>query len=182
MINLIPPESKKQIITEYWIRVFSVYGFLVVEVVLAVSLLLLPTYVLLKGQLVVLENKTQIESQDNNKFTEFKNTLNDANNIAFQLLSTQDAVQVSEIIKIINDEANKFVQMTSLSISGVSEGAVPVIQLRGKTMTRDDLLQFSAALEQLPVVASANVPISDLARGENFPFSLNLILSETIFE
>lgn len=57
--------------------------------------------------------------------------------------------------------------------------AARIVRVSGIAATRDSLLSFERAAQALPQAAEVILPVSDLARSTNAPFSLTIRLSET---
>jgi p-aminobenzoyl-glutamate transporter AbgT len=82
MINLIPPDAQKEVRREYWIRVVSVWLVLVGVAFVALTIVQVPIYILLKNQLAAYQSDFASASDRQEQFSEAKTALERANAVA----------------------------------------------------------------------------------------------------
>jgi hypothetical protein len=180
MINFLPPEAKAAVRKEYVIRTGSVWAVLLALVALIGAALLIPTYVLLLGQLDALAMEV-VETENATSAEAYKiahSALEKAQTLALQLRVDDTGPTPSQVLR----ETQK-AQTNSISISGFSyqysDAAPTAVEIRGVAATREALAQFSAALERNPLFARAEVPVSDLAEARDLPFTLAITLAQS---
>lgn len=81
MINLLPPEAKRVVKKEYMLRVYTIWMFLLASVILIVSVLQIPSFVLAKGQIkaLAIENHDALKMKDT--FQGAVTTISDTNEL-----------------------------------------------------------------------------------------------------
>ncbi|MFT7507785.1 MAG: hypothetical protein ACI92I_000953 [Acidimicrobiales bacterium] len=181
MINLIPPHAKKQVKTEYWVRVFSVWGLLAAIACLIIVLLLIPTYVLVRAELKVYEGLYQTASIQNDSYGELEHEVGIANEIAVRLSSIKSQITVMELIEVIEDAARGNVEITNISLVR-TEGKIGSISVAGEAYSRETLSGFRNTLEDHEFFNSVKLPISNLAKDKDVPFNIEIITTDVITE
>lgn len=181
MINLIPPEAKSVMKFEYWARVLSVWSFLFAGVGFTAALLLVPTYVLLKTQLEVLNTEFDKTRDDAASFAQIEKDIKDANYIIDQLQKEQQALVSSRIIEGVTAATNEGITLSRFMMSAETapkKGSTQSIQVQGEAQTREALAAFKTELERSPLFETASVPISDLARDVKLPFVVTITVTD----
>ena len=178
MINFIPPEAKAAVKREYIVRAASVWALLLAAVATVITVLLVPTYVLLLGQLEALSKEiVRMDEGSGTEYTEARATLGKTQQLAVELNVPTVRPTPSEILREIQN-----VQLRTIAISGFSylhDGTkVTTLTIEGIAATREALAEFSAALEKSPLFARAAVPVSELAEDHDLPFTLTLTLAD----
>lgn len=176
MINLIPPEAKKTVKYEYWIRVFTVWGFLLSGVCIIAILLLVPSYVLVESEFEALDHEVMRKSGSEETYTAAEEQVSIANRVARQLDVSEPRTSASEVLAAINNLERSGIDLRTYEISRV-DGSIQTVQIVGNAVTREALIDFKEELERSPLFESAAVPISDLARESDLPFSIIISIS-----
>ena len=176
MINLIPPNAQKQVKREYWVRVAGVWGILVATAFTIVALLYVPAYVLVKSKLSAYESIYQLANVRNESFVESEKEVTEAMTIARLLVGKNDSVSYTELIQIFNNLAGKNVSITNLHVAQ-TDGIFSSISISGVAQSRTSLVAFRDALEAHKLFESAELPLSNLAKEYDIPFSINVIPS-----
>jgi hypothetical protein len=178
MINLLPPEAHARVKREYWVRVFSVWSFLLSVAFFVTALLLTPSYVLLKSELKALELDASTQSDGEEAYLLAEEQIREANEIVKQLDVEEPKVTISEILTTVDRIAREGIELRTYSIA--REGrSVNTFQVQGTAASREALAAFKTELERDALFESANVPISDLAREEDLPFVITLTITPT---
>lgn len=177
MINLIPPEARSRIITEYWVRVGAVWLLLLGVAATAIATFLLPAYVLVGSQAGIYEVAAKEAST----------------RVAEQEVTTKVLVEASTQAKLLVDDADKqsmmeffdvvqslvdpnLIEIKSYSLTR-KDMTVQVVQVRGHAATRLSLSNFRDALTQHPLIEKVNLPISNLAKDRDIEFSIALTIA-----
>ena len=176
MINLIPPHAKKTAAREYWVRVLSVWGFLLTGVVGIALALLLPSYVFQQLQLAPIERELAQKDIVYETLGSVEGIVETANTIVAQLDEPRVLVQASEVLAEINTAATAGVSFNAFTIQR-EEKVITQVLVRGVADTRVHLANFRDALERSALFGTASVPISDLAQESNLPFSVTITMS-----
>ena len=87
MINLIPTTVRNAVIKEYWLRVLSVFLFIMSVVAVVITLLFLPVYVLVSTQVDVYAQSALQAAERVADFDVSAKTLTEANQLAQKILN-----------------------------------------------------------------------------------------------
>lgn len=177
MANLIPPAAKRNILIEYWVRVVSVWFFLLGAAALVLAILNVPVYVLIQNQLQAHSSLYNDASDQNTSFEIVETDIERANNTA-TLLATGRTVQplipyVEEIESLTTTE----VVITSLDLTRTEGAALDSISITGVAATRESLVAFSQGIEAAENFVSAEIPLSNLAKESNIPFTITAVVN-----
>jgi hypothetical protein len=169
MINILPESGRRVAVREYFLRLAAAACALVGMVALCTALMLVPSYLFAS---VARDNAqaTHPASVDAGVEKGDSALLVRSEREADMLFTFLSAPKESESLAKIIAAAGEDVTLSRLSLSG--KGAV--MQVSGKAATRDALLAFSRRLKSLPQVGSADVPISDLVKNTDVPFSVTI--------
>lgn len=174
MINLIPPQGHTVIRNEYILRVGAVYAFLLSVVLAALVTLFIPSNMLTEVQLNSLTATSDVQKNVGSEYVDADKTVRAANVLIAQLGQPTNNVFISAIIEEIVNTGGKNITFKTLQTS-TSEDRV-VINVQGTAATRAALTSFKSALEAKENIASADVPISDLAKDSDLPFVIKVTL------
>ena len=180
MINLIPPHARKQVRIEYWVRVISVWVLLVTSAFVIIGLLLIPSLVLVRSQLQVYDGAYQTASDQNDVYKSLEKEVRDANNIAQQLMSTEGTPLFTELIEDVENIAKGKVTIQSISFQRNEQGIVEKINIMGNSESRVLLVAFRNAIEQHDAFSSAELPLSNLAKDKDIPFSIEIVVDNSV--
>ncbi len=172
MINLLPPEGKKLYVQEYWVRVLSVWGFLMGAVLVGSTLLFIPSYTLIYVQLRAAGEAIET-AKSQSDVSEKENVIREANVIIDQLSLKKEYTEVSQVIEDMAAEATEELSINHFNFS-YKDDTVVGAQIQGAALSREALAQFKRSLEALPYFASVTLPISDLAREKDLPFTITV--------
>lgn len=179
MINLLPPNGKKRVVVDYWIRVLSVLCILLGVSFLFTSALLLPTYFYLSFQAHALDISELDLSQDVMSFKELEDEINIANDISDVLNETPRYIEASRVIEEINTFAGEQIFVSNISIEK-RDSQIIAVQVNGVADDRVSLVQFRDDAEANEFFSEVELPLSNLAQDRNIPFSLSLEPSEVL--
>lgn len=179
MINLIPPIVRKSIITEYWVRVLSVWFFVVAVVATATVFLSLPVYVLLSSQVDVYEQSAIEAQQRVNEYDLSAGALVRANVMAQKIFELREVEKFSSIITTIEALQGNDIVIEGFDFARQDNELAPVM-VTGEAATRQALADFREALLSQESVSDVVLPISNLAKDREIQFSLSVIFKEDI--
>lgn len=175
MINLIPPSAQKQVTREYWVRVASVWLFLLGTALLIVSILNAPVYVLVRSQLGTYLQEFTLANNQSETYKSSEATIVKSNSIAQLLTKSEQITPFSEIIDELETQATAGggVSITSFNLSR-KDGIIAPMTITGVADSRLQLSEFRDALEKNPRFESATLPLSSFAKDKEIPFSVTL--------
>ena len=178
MINLIPPRARKSVMREYWIRVVSVWLFLLGTGCLIVAVLLLPTYMMVHGQIVTLDGEVSAKGKTATSYNESATALTEASVKAALLTSRASTTPFSHYLKTLESIAGADIEVRSVEYSndGITNGR---ITLAGVAQTREALATFRDTLEAYPAFMAVVLPISALIKDRDLLFSMDITIASS---
>lgn len=176
MINLIPPHARKQVKIEYWIRVVSVWVLLSAIALLVVAVLLVPSYTLVRSQLSAYEATYQQAAEWDASYKELEVEVAEANTNAKQLLLGSDSLKFTVVLQEIETLAGASIMVDSVDMEREETGVLETFEVKGIAATRAALVAYRDAIEQHELFASAALPISNLAKDREVPFSITVTI------
>ena len=181
MINLIPPDAQKQVQREYWIRVVSVWFFLLGTAFVLVALFYVPTYLLLQLQLTGYAAEYADVTSQTGEFKDAEVAIKHANEIAILLTNEKKEVLFSTIISEIEKITTEGITINSFALSrkGVDLNTIAVT---GIAKTRANLSNFQSAIENNILFKSASLPLSNLTKDKDIPFSITITPKSSVKE
>jgi hypothetical protein len=177
MINLIPPGAKKSITLEYWLRVFSVWGFIIAAALLVGTFIMVPDYVLINLQVTAFSDSAASAEQKLSTFKDVSKDLDTANQQAKVLIDGFRFVQLSQYAERLHRLENNEVSLTQIGIDRTKDGVAP-IRLSGVAADRQALAAFRDRLLADPQVESVDLPISNLAKDKDITFNLTATIKK----
>lgn len=179
MINLIPPQAKKSITVEYWVRVGSVWALLIAFALACASFVFLPAYVLISSQV---DAYTESANSASEKIASYENVttgLIRASQEAKTAITGTNFARISDYTAIIDAAQGASISITNVSLSRTAEGITP-IQVSGVAIDRQSLAAFRDRLLSEPQFTSVDLPIANLAKDRDIPFSITITVDNTI--
>lgn len=181
MINLLPPPARMVATREYWLRVWTVWALMVAAVLAAAALLLLPSYALVSSRFAALTIETDVLAARIKTSQETELLIRNTNERASQLIESARELPHREVVAVVDRAAAGTVTLNRYALVR-DDGAFQSIAVNGVAKTRAALLQFQEELEREPIIASAAVPLADLAPGINLPFTMTLTIRPRSYE
>ncbi len=175
MINLIPSQGHTALKHEYLLRVASVYGFLFSGVLIASTILMLPTYLLISSQLSGAMDESSRVEETKRAFDVAFEEIKVANTLMAQLRKKTNVLSGTTVIEEVVRVAGAGIAFSAFNVS--TENELPSkVQVQGVAANRSALASFKNTLEASPLFLTALVPIADLARDTNLPFLITIEL------
>lgn len=174
MINLIPEEAESVVKREYVFRVGGTISLLLGAVFLVLTIALIPTYVLIGAQITTSVRQAE-ESGLSEEFARADSEVKTARNLLRQFTGDVPAVFGSTAIEEIRAAAPSGISFRFFRIEE-EKGVLKKVHVQGTASSREALASFRAAVEQSDLFAAAEVPIADLARDVNLPFTMTVTL------
>lgn len=180
MINLIPPHARKQVKTEYWVRVVSVWFFILVAAMIAVAVLYIPAYVLIQSQISAYEETFQAAEQNDGSYKKIESVIEHTNAVAQHLLQGVQTQSFSAIIDELERLSGPAVAVEEISSERHVEGHIETVRVKGVAATREKLAAYRDALQGHYMFGKAELPISNLAKDREVPFTITLTMETNI--
>ena len=172
MINLLPPEGRSFIQREYWVRVASVYMLVLSAVAASGVALLLPTYFHIAFQInAVTSDIDSVGSEE--EFAALENAIKEANAFSRILATSPEAVPATNVINELNDIAGAAISIDGVTIA-TTDDVMSSIVITGVADTRAGLVAMRDRIEAHALFDKAELPISNLAKDQNIPFSITI--------
>lgn len=183
MLNILPHEENKKILTEYRLRLAVVAVFAVAALTLASLILLVPSYMLavskynfVAGELARLEQKQGGAGQEKEITAQIRE-INKKINLFMGDEKTARQTPSEVILGIIADKD------PAVKIQSVLYDIKPDLErlvLSGRADDRDSLARFLETLKKDPSFSKVELPIGSYVKSTNIDFSL--VLERTIKE
>jgi len=176
MINLIPTKARKEVVKEYWVRVVTVWLFILSVFGAAVSLFLSPVYVLVTSQVNIYESSAVEKSEKVAEYDLSAPSLAVASRQAQMIVSLRNKFSFSEMVDILESMKGEGVSLNNFDFRR-SDLEIGSVKVQGKALTRQDLIDFRDLLLSHPKIKDIYLPISNLAKDKDIPFSISISLA-----
>lgn len=175
LTNLLPFERQHSLSRDYILRLIVVITWLLTIITCVAAALLLPTYVLLSAnseakEMRLANIKSTISSDDESAFATRLTRL--SNNVAI-LTTLANAPSASTIARTVLAVARPGITLSGLNYTPAAKSPGTLV-LSGTSATRAALRNYQLALESVPLVRSAALPISAYAKETNITFAITL--------
>ena len=176
MINLIPPEGHRAVRKEYLVRVSATYCFLFAVVFILLTVSLIPTYVLVRAQMHAYDAEVSVQTEGGEiKIAEEDTVRTEA--ILTELRKTPNTPNMSVIIREIENAATRGISFRNFSLQYTANTLDPIL-VQGVADRREDLVAFKQAVEAHALFEGADIPLTDLAKERDVPFTITIRLAE----
>ena len=179
MSNLLPPDARKGVAKEYWLRVVSVWLMLFAFACLIVGVLAFPSFVAITTTTEDMASTGGEEAAETAELRQAESAIMVSNLQASQILSQQTDVSFSALIQTLEDLSGNGVSLTSYDLSQ-TEGILDPIIVRGVADSRTTLTGFVERIEAEAQFAEAELPIANLAKDTDIAFQITITPVETI--
>jgi hypothetical protein len=178
MINLIPPDARSRIVTEYWVRVVTAWLFLLAIAATVVGALLLPAYVLVTSQVNLSTTEADVARARVGEHGVTTKVLDAASEEARLIVTSAEDPHLTQVVETIESIIPAGVEATAYTITRQAGGVAPVT-LRGIASTRTTLATFRDALLANPQIARVDLPISNFAKDRDISFTVTITVSSS---
>jgi len=176
MINLIPPKARKEVVVEYWVRVVSIWLFTLSIFGLVVSLFLLPVYVLVTSQVDAYASSAVEATEKVAEYDLSAVSLVKVNRQAQMLVGLREMSNFSEMIDTIESLKGEGISLDGFSLVRENK-KIGAVKIEGEAFVRQNLVDFRDSLLGHPDIEDIHLPISNLAKDKNLPFSISVTLT-----
>lgn len=171
MTNLLPPVAKKQIVFEYWVRVFSAWVILWSVCLVISAVLLWPTYVLIVGSSAAYADSVVDATERTVEYESISRSLTQATKQAQTAIIADRQTKLSTIFADVASNAQQGVTLTGVSLGRTADSVDPV-RVQGVATNRQTLAEFKNRLEVISYVQSVDLPIENLAENQDIVFNI----------
>ncbi len=173
MINLIPPTAQAQVTKEYWIRVISVWLFLVGTAIFLVTILNMPSYVLVHTQLDTYLLEFTNATINKESFTAAEAAIVRTNTIATLLVKPQGGMSFTEVVSQLEKSKSTGIIIFDFAITKAKD-VIATITITGQADSREALSTFRDTLDANPSFGKVTLPLSSLAKDKEIPFTITI--------
>lgn len=177
MINLVPPNARKIVVTEYWTRVASVWLFVVCIVSVIIMLLISPVYVLVTTNAKAYARTASESAEKVAEFDLSAGALVKANIMAQKIFDLREVESFSSVISSLESFQGDDISIDGF-VFGRKDGALSPVQVTGQAATRQALASFRDVLLSQPNITDVFLPISNLAKDKDIQFSISIVFKQ----
>lgn len=171
MINLIPKSAKKNIVTEYWVRVISTWLMLWAFAIACGTAILFPSYILVSSQVTAYEESASLASQKVADYESASVALVQASQQAREIVQQTEVASASSYIDLFMSMQGTNILITRLSLVQDDAKILPV-RITGTATDRQTLASFRDRMLAHPLITEVDLPISNLANDKDILFSI----------
>jgi type IV pilus assembly protein PilM len=180
VINVLPPEEKKIIRLEYWVRLMTIFFNLLSSVGVLAILLLIPSYLLSVSKESLSEN--QLESFNNSNpevaTSNIDKTINEINSkIVFLSSKNLDSNISDKVFGDLLKNKPEGITLSQILYSERTDGS-SVLEIHGVASSRTLLRDFKTILDMNLNYTEVNLPISDFLEKTNLTFTILVVMKK----
>ncbi|MCB9811565.1 PilN domain-containing protein [Candidatus Nomurabacteria bacterium] len=175
MMNLIPPQAKRVVTAEYWVRVFTVWLWLLSLGLLISLVLSVPVHFLMGGINKSLSGKFDEVKKQQEQYDAAVAETKEFNTRLKLLTRGPVLVPHSIIINALDDIGGLAVSIDQVTFKADATS----VDIVGHAATRADLSNFASALEEHEFFSNVELPISNLAKDRDITFVMSVELAES---
>ncbi len=179
MINLLSPQYKIEITRNYYMRLGIVSVLFVIVLVLVAVVFLIPSY-------IAVSTEEKVKKDELTQLAQSRDPELDKISASIQSINGKLAV-FSEPYVQASFPKEILAPILQIDVPGITiyeffytvvEPTKKTISIRGDAVSRENLLTFTEQLEKTGLFEKIDVPISNLLRGDNVSFGLDLKLKQ----
>lgn len=178
MVNLLPPSAKKKYVFEYYARALAVLLFLLTAAGFVLGALMVPLWVSIEIQGTAIANDYEVAVAGTESYTGLEDDITRANTIATELDRVSGYEPLLPYLTEVEARANPAISIASVSIARDARQQVQSMVVTGEAGTRASLAEYRDSLEASPSFTSAELPISNLAKDRDVPFSISVTIAQ----
>ncbi len=182
MINLIPTHARKTVKTEYLIRTASVWLILLGLAQVGVVILHIPVWVLLNSQHDLLLGTYPNAEAQAADVASAEATVTATNELARILSVVPTDPSLIALFELVDSYTTSQISLQRFSVVREDDAVVSKFVISGIAARREDLANFQATLKSEPRFSEVTLPISNLAKGEDLPFTIDVTVLPPIVE
>lgn len=173
MINLIPPHAKDIVQRHYWMRVSTVWLWLVAVAASIIAILQIPTLVFISGLANATLSRDDAYEADRANLAEFERVIAETDILINHLTPKSDTVRYTDIIGRLDALAVDGIRLSGMALRTEQAGSV-TIDVQGFAPTRQALSKLGESVKQLHGVTEVRLPLSNLAKDRDILFTMSV--------
>ena len=174
MTNLLPPQAKKRLINEYYLRTASVFLIFTSITILILIVLFSPSFLFLLLQEADIKNELGAAATEVAEVSQATVLIREAN-IRAQLYSSQSKEELFSVyIEKIKDLAGNDIRFNGISMVRDELMNVEQINFTAIANTRQGLISFLDKLNDYEGFGEFSFPIANLSQANNIEFTLSV--------
>ncbi len=175
MVNLITPKHRTELRRLYITRLATVFGLVCTGVGIGVAVLLLPTYLLIRGEVSQSAEYVQAASDIASQRAKGQSpeTLQRFQESVQLLTDAGREPTTATILERTTQDLPRGVAITSVALT-YSEKGDAKISISGVARTRAELIAYSNQLKKNPELTDVLVPVSDLVADVDGDFTITM--------
>lgn len=175
MLNFVLEKNKKNIIEEYFIRVFNIFLiFFLFSIILLITLLLPSVFYIKYENNIVSQQLLSIKDKVGNNNEDPIEIIKNTNFITKIIDSEIENYDFTGILEKVISLKNNNIKIHSFSIIKNSNNKIEII-IDGISKTRDSLTSFNKKLKESGLFEKVELPVSDLIKNIDSNFKITLI-------
>lgn len=179
LTNLLPLERRRSLARDYFLRLGVIISTFLTMIILVAGILLIPTYVFLAASSSAKEArladiKSKLSSADEAMLSVRLAAL--ANSVA-TLTTLESAPSASAVFRTMLAVSRPGITLSDFVYKPAVLKTPGTLVLSGTSATRDALRNYQLALEKVPSILSANLPISAYAKDVDISFAISVTLA-----
>lgn len=171
MINLIPRSAKKNIVTEYWVRVLSTWLILWAFAIVCGTAILFPSYILISSQVTAYEESADLASKKVADYESASVALIQSSQLAREIVVLSETDSLSSYVDLFTSLQGADILIERFSLSQEDSKILPV-RISGEATDRQSLASFRDRMLDHPLITEVDLPISNLASDKDISFSI----------
>lgn len=179
MINLIPPTARKGVVTEYWVRVVTVWMIVLATTFIMVAIMQSPAYVLVKLQLNGFSEGVAEAAVKKESFEAGQIAIKNAHVLSALLLDTTETTSFATVFDELEKLSGDDVSIEGFFISR-EEGQIDALEVTGVAATRAALNDYRNRVEAHELFSEVYLPINNLAKQSDILFQIRIEMSPNV--
>ncbi len=174
MINLLPKSALKIVRREYGVRILVIALLVATFNLFAFALLTLPTDFLIQSLQKNISSNLEDAMATEKSYLALRAKVSETNSL-IALLSERSDVRCTDLMSTLDEFSGNDVFISEFAF-GKQDG---VVVLTGVANSRASLSGFRNTLESSDIFSSADLPLSNLAKDSDIPFTMTVTMSNT---
>lgn len=172
MLSVLPENVKRSIRREYLTRLFALALLGAAAGMGSVAVFLIPAYVVVRSDWQQLSERAKVMEVTAESQAAMQETVMEVKDVIAVFGTEGKFASVLPLVEAVAQARPEGVRLSGFSF----DRGEKVVHVEGVADTRGALVAYKEALEDLPMFAAIDLPISELARGENIDFTLEAAL------
>ena len=132
-----------------------------------------PVYQLLRAQSDAYQKEYTNATEQTGEFKNAEDSIKNSNAVATLLASKNNQIAFSLVLKTIDDLVANGIVIKNYALTRKDDGLGSVV-VSGTAKERTDLTNFKNVIEKDSLFKLASIPLSDLAKDKDIPFTLTI--------